>query len=169
MNAEARYWIEKLNLVKHPEGGYYVRTYFSREWIEKEHLPPRFGGSRPFSTAIYYLLPGDESSAFHRIHSDEMWHFYAGSSLTLHILDSKGRLNEKKLGRDFDGGERFQQLVEAGCWFAATVEDNASYSLVGCTVAPGFNYEDFEFADREALMARHPEHRELIGRLTRSR
>jgi hypothetical protein len=169
MNAEARYWIEKLHLMKHPEGGYYVRTYFSREWIEKEHLPPRFSGSRPFSTAIYYLLPGDELSAFHRIHSDEMWHFYAGSTLILHILDSEGRVTERKLGRDFDSGERFQQLVEAGCWFAATVEDNASYSLVGCTVAPGFNYEDFEFADREALMARHPEHRELIRSLTRSR
>jgi hypothetical protein len=169
MNEEARYWIEKLNLVKHPEGGYYVRTYFAREWIEKEHLPPRFSGSRPFSTAIYYLLPGDDFSAFHRIQSDEMWHFYAGSPLTLHILDSDGRASEKNLGPSFDRGESFQHLIEAGCWFAATVRDVTSFSLVGCTVAPGFNYEDFEFGGRETLTAQYPDHRELIVRLTRSR
>jgi predicted cupin superfamily sugar epimerase len=169
MNAQARTWIEKLNLVKHPEGGYYVRTYFSREWIEREHLPQRFAGSRPFSTAIYYLLPGDEFSAFHRIHSDEMWHFYAGSTLTLHILEGEGRVTEKKLGRDFERGERFQHLVEAGCWFGATVEDEASYSLLGCTVSPGFAYEDFEIADRENLLAQYPDHRKLIISLTRTR
>ena len=167
MNEEARYWIEKLNLVKHPEGGYYVRTYFAREWIDREHLPQRFAGSRPFSTAIYYLLPGDDFSAFHRIQSDEMWHFYAGTSLTLHVLETDGRLSRKLLGADVERGESFQQLVEAGCWFAASVRDTTSYSLVGCTVAPGFNYEDFEFAEREALVAQFPEHRELIERFTR--
>jgi hypothetical protein len=167
MNEEVRTWIERLNLLKHPEGGYYVRTYFAREWIEKEHLPPRFGGSRPFSTAIYYLVPGDEFSAFHRIQSDEMWHFYAGSPLTLHILDSEGRLTEKVLGRDVESGESFQVVVEAGCWFAATVHDASSYSLAGCTVAPGFSYDDYELARCEDLTARYPLHADLIRRLTR--
>jgi predicted cupin superfamily sugar epimerase len=165
----ARYWIEKLNLVKHPEGGYYVRTYFAREWIEKHDLPPRFGGSRPFSTAITYLLPGDDFSAFHRIQSDEMWHFYAGSALTLHILERGGRMCQKVLGPDIEQGESFQQVVEAGCWFAAAVRDSTSYSLVGCTVAPGFNQEDFELADREILTAQYPQHSGLIGKFTRLR
>lgn len=167
MTEEARYWIDKLDLVRHPEGGYYVRTYFAREWIEKDHLPQRFSGSRPFSTAIYYLLPGDEFSAFHRLHSDEMWHFYTGSPLTLYILETDGRLLEKTLGSDMERGESFQVLIEAGCWFAATVDDVATYTLVGCTVAPGFAYEDYELAHRDALMTQYPQHSELIRRLTR--
>lgn len=168
MQEEVRCWIEKLNLARHPEGGYYVRTYFAREWIEKEHLPHRYGGSRPFSTAIYYLIPGDEFSAFHRIQSDEIWHFYHGSPLTLHIITPDGRLAQKVLGRDMEHGESFQIVVEAGCWFAATVHDASSYSLVGCTVAPGFSYDDYELARCEDLTAQYPQHAELIRRLTRS-
>jgi uncharacterized protein len=167
MTEEVRYWIEKLHLVKHPEGGYYVRTYFAREWIEKDHLPQRFGGSRPFSTAIYYLLPGDDFSAFHRIQSDEMWHFYAGSSLTLYVLETGGRLMERTLGRALERGESFQVLIEAGCWFAAAVHDASSYSLVGCTVAPGFSYDDYDLARREELTSQYPQHTDLIRRLTR--
>lgn len=169
MNEEARYWKDRLNLERHPEGGYYVRTYFSREWIAGEHLPERFGGSRPFSTAIVYLLPGDEFSGFHRIQSDELWHFYAGTALTLHIIGTDGRLSLKVLGPNVDQGESFQQVVEAGCWFAATVRDPASFTLAGCTVAPGFTYDDFEMGDREVLSALYPQHAELIRRLTRSR
>ncbi|MCU0588247.1 MAG: cupin domain-containing protein [Syntrophobacteraceae bacterium] len=169
MHDAARYWIEKLHLTRHPEGGYYVRTYFSREWIEKEHLPPRFGGSRPFSSAIHYLLPGDEFSAFHRIQSDELWHFHAGSPLSLYVIDPDGSLTRKDLGPDWEQGERFQGWVPAGCWFAASVKDKASFSLVGCTLAPGYSDEEFELADREALTSRYPEHAELIRRLTRSR
>lgn len=168
MNEQARYWVDKLHLVKHPEGGYYVRTYFAREWIAGEHLPARFGGARPFSTAIFYLLPGDEFSAFHRIQSDEMWHFHAGNALDLYVIDPDGRLSLKVLGPDIEQGQCFQHVVEAGCWFAAAARDGASFSLVGCTVAPGFSYEDFELGDREALTARYPQHADLIQRFTRS-
>jgi len=166
MVKEAVHWIETLRLAEHPEGGYYRRTYRAREEILREHLPKRFSGPRAFSSAIYYLLPGNRVSAFHRLKSDEMWHFYAGSPLIVYILDSGGRMVEKRLGNDPERGEAFQQLIEAGKWFGAAVSDPASYSLVGCTVAPGFDFEDFEMADPVELMETHPEHRDLVARLT---
>ncbi|MCE5241568.1 MAG: cupin domain-containing protein [Desulfobacteraceae bacterium] len=167
MERDAHYWVERLGLEEHPEGGFYRRTYQADEAIPGECLPERFGGARLLSTAIYYLLPGGGFSAFHRIKSDEMWHFYAGVPLDLHMLDDGGVHSTVRLGRDFDRGEVFQAVVKAGVWFGAVVCDPESYSLVGCTVAPGFAFEDFELACREDLLARFPEHREIVERLTR--
>ena len=167
MVKDAGYWIEKLGLAEHPEGGYFRRIYRSRELIHKDCLPERYGGERSLSTAIVYLLKGSQFSALHRIKSDEVWHFYAGSSLTLYIIDGVGSLGQKKLGRDPDKGESFQELMEAGCWFGATVDDPDSYSLVGCTVAPGFEFDDFELGDRQTLTDLYPQHQLLIARLTR--
>lgn len=166
MNREAAYWIESLQLTRHPEGGYFRRTYQARERIEKEHLPERFGGPRLFSTAIYYLLPGHEVSRFHRLKADEIWHFYTGSALTIYVLDPSGALLRRRLGARHERGEVFQAPVHGGCWFGAVVDDPASYSLLGCTVSPGFEYEDFELGDRQALLASYPEHRWIIERLT---
>lgn len=146
----AAYWIETLGLRPHPEGGYFRETYRS-----------------PFSTAIYFLLPGDQVSAVHRIRSDELWHFHAGSALTLSVIHSSGRLEEIALGPRADRGERLQAAVPAGCWFGASVDDRASYALVGCTVAPPFEFRDFELGDRARLLAEYPQHRDLIERLTR--
>ena len=166
MHSEARYWIEKLRLEEHPEGGFFRRTYQSSESTSAECLPDRFGGRRAFSSAIYYLLPGDRVSAFHRIKSDELWHFYAGAPLVISVLDTTGRLSTLRLGRDPDRGESFQAVAPAGHWFGAAVTDPASYCLVGCTVSPGFEYEDFELARRDNLLARFPQHRGLIEQLT---
>ena len=154
----AKYWIEKLNLSPHPEGGYYRQTYKSTEKTEN--------GKR-FSTAIYYLLEGDDYSAFHRIKSDELWHFYEGGSLTIFVIDKNGELIEIKLGKNFEAGDVFQAIVKAGCWFAAKVNAPASYSLVGCTVSPGFEFEDFEIAKRFDLISLYPKHQEIIGKLTK--
>ncbi len=166
MNKDAAYWIDKLCLSKHPEGGFFRRTFQSKEIITKEHLPGRFHGSRVFSTAIYYLLPGNEVSRFHRLKADELWHFYAGSALTLYVIEQDGSLAMIKLGADFDRGESFQAAMEAGSWFGAFVDDPSYYSLVGCTVSPGFEYEDFELGDRKSLIERYPEHRWIIEKLT---
>ena len=155
-------WIEALGLVAHPEGGFYRETYRSSEVIEAGGLPGRFGGARAFSTAIYFLLPGHDVSRLHRIKSDEVWHFYAGSSLTLTLIHPDGRLDAARLGP-----EAFQAIVPAGCWYGAAVDDPASYALVGGTVAPGFDFADFELAERADLLARFPQHREAIVRLTR--
>lgn len=163
----ADYWINHLNLTKHPEGGYFKESYRATESVEGEHLPARFTGSRAFSTAIYFLLTGDECSRFHRIKSDEGWHFYTGSGLTIYIIDKAGKLSSIMLGDNTDAGEVFQAVVPAECWFGAVVNDPGAYALVGCTVSPGFDFHDFELADRTPLIAQYPEHWEIIKKLTK--
>ena len=162
----ADYWIEKLDLERHPEGGYFKETYRSNEVILKDALPERFNGKRVFSTCIYFLLTPQEYSAFHAIQQDEVWHFYAGSSLTIHIIDLNGGYNALKLGRNIEKGDSFQAVVPAGCWFAAAVNDSAAYALVGCTVAPGFDFADFKLADRASLAKLYPAHRKIIEKYT---
>jgi len=157
------YWISKLNLQKHPEGGYFTETYKSEEFVNL----PEYHGPRHACTAIYYLLVGDKFSSFHTMKSDELWHFYAGSSLTLHIIETDGRLNEVRLGENSDNGERFQAVVKSGCWFAASVDDHNSYSLVGCTVSPGFDYHDWKLGDIETLTKLYPKHKSIIEKYTR--
>jgi predicted cupin superfamily sugar epimerase len=160
------YWIEKLELKRHPEGGYFRETYRSHEVISKQALPERFNGDRVFSTCIYFLLNKNEYSAFHTVQQDEVWHFYEGSSLTIHIINQKGDYCPVKLGKDIENGESFQAIVRAGCWFAAAVNNQEAYSLVGCTVAPGFDFADFEMAERNRLVDKYPEHRKLIEKYT---
>lgn len=167
--SDAAFWIERLDLRPHPEGGYFRETYRAAESIAASALPPRFGGGRAFATAIYFLLTRDAFSAFHRIRSDEIWHFYARQSVTLAILEDVGggRLTIASLGRDPARGERPQIVVPAGAWFGAEVAPAGTYALVGCTVAPGFDFADFDLAERAALLARYPRHRGVIERLTR--
>ena len=155
-------WIRRLDLLPHPEGGYYCESYRSAETIAAA------GGTRALSTAIYFLLPGDQVSALHRIRSDEVWHFYAGSALTLFVIHRDGRLEQARLGPDATAGEAFQAFVPAGAWYGAVVDDPTSYALVGGTVAPGFDFADFELGERVALTREFPQHRVLIERLTRA-
>jgi predicted cupin superfamily sugar epimerase len=164
---DARRWIEALQLRRHPEGGYFRETYRSAEVLRKETLPARFSGDRAFSTAIYFLLEGDDFSALHRIKQEEVWHFYDGSSLTVHVIDPRGNYTALRVGRDLDRGEVPQAVVMAGCLFGATVNDPGSFALAGCTVAPGFDFADFELPGREELCRLYPQHREIITRLTR--
>lgn len=163
---DANYWISRLNLTEHPEGGYFKETYRSEELIDNDALPKRFKGTRSFSTAIYFLLRGDQVSHLHRIKSDELWHFYSGSALTIHIIDKHDQYNRIRLGCNFDKGEMYQAAVKAGTWFGATVDMSDSYSLVGCTVSPGFDFDDFEMGNREELLARYPRHSQIIEKLT---
>jgi predicted cupin superfamily sugar epimerase len=164
---EAKYWIEKLHLEAHPEGGYFRQTYRSEMSIAREALPAGFGGARAASTAIYFLLEGKNFSAFHRLRSDEVWHFYVGDPLIVHEINAEGEYRSILLGRDPDAGQVLQAVVRAGCWFASHVADWNSFAVVGCTVAPGFDFSDFELAKRAELDARCPQHRDLIQRLTR--
>ena len=164
---DATYWIERLHLAPHPEGGFYVETYRSPVTLPTEVLPADFVAPRSAATAIYFLLAGDDFSAFHRLRSDEVWHHYAGSPLTIHRIEPDGTLTQDRLGGDTDSGGFPQTTIPAGCWFAATVDDPASYALVGCTMAPGFSPADLELAGREALLRAFPRHRALIERLTR--
>ncbi len=166
MPEQAVTWIEQLGLEKHPEGGWYKEIYRSSENIPSECLPTRFDGERSFCTSIYFLLCGDEFSALHRIKQDELWHFYAGSGLTVHVINKAGQYSQKNLGSDLGEGDSFQHVVEAGDWFGASVPADG-YALVGCTVAPGFDFADFEMPGRECLLDLFPQHREIIMQLTR--
>ena len=167
MTREAAYWIEKLGLEAHPEGGYYRQTYRADLILAKESLPDGFTGMRAVSTAIYFLLQGEEFSAFHRLRSDEVWHFYVGSALVVHVIEEDGRYSEILLGSDPEAGEVLQAVVKAGCWFGSRVRDGRGFALVGCTVAPGFDFEDFEMAKREELVREYPQHWGVIEELTR--
>ena len=168
MDKDATYWIEKLRLEPHPEGGYFRQTYQSELVIAREALPAGFTGARTASTAIYFLLEGRNFSAFHRLRSDEVWHFYAGGPLIVHAIEPSGEHSSILLGNDPDAGEALQAVVSAGCWFASHVADWKTFAVVGCTVAPGFDFEDFEMGKREELVARYPLQREVIERLTRA-
>jgi predicted cupin superfamily sugar epimerase len=164
---DARYWIEKLQLCPHPEGGYYRETYRSDVVLARVALPSRFKGARAASTAIYFLMEGGNFSAFHRLSSDELWHFYAGSALLVHAINSSGAHSSLRLGNDPDAAEVSQAVVPAGNWFASHVADWKSWALVGCTVSPGFDFADFEIGQRAKLTELYPQHREVISRLTR--
>lgn len=163
---DSKYWIKKLQLERHPEGGYFRQTYRSSLTITSEALPG-FPGARAASTAIYFLLEGKNFSAFHRLRSDEVWHFYAGSPLLVHVIEASQSYSAITLGSDSEAGQLLQAVVPAGCWFASHVMDWKSWALVGCTVAPGFEFEDFAMAKREELTKEFPHHREVIERLTR--
>ncbi len=163
----AQSWVKHLGLQPHLEGGFYRQTYVSNELIAQSHLPPRYNGQRAFSTAIYFLLEHPDFSAFHRLKSDEIWHFYAGASLTLWLISPQGALSFLFLGPDPSQGHHFQATVPAGYWFAASLDTPGTYALVGCTMAPGFEFADFELAQREELARQFPQHRSLIEQLTR--
>ncbi len=155
------------NLQPHPEGGYYAQTYRSSETIAVTALPNRFAGDRYFSTAIYFLLEQKQFSAFHRIKSDELWHFYSGAGLYIYVIHPDGKGEVLKLGSDIQNGYSFQQLVPAGCWFASAPVTEDDFSFVGCTVAPGFDFDDFELAKKESLLNDFPQHAGWINKLCR--
>jgi uncharacterized protein len=164
---DAKWWIERLGLKPHPEGGYYRQTYKADLLIAKEALPAGFTGARAVSTAIYLLLEGENFSAFHRLRSDEIWHFYEGGPLVVDVISPAGECSAIFLGRDPEAGQVLQAVVRAGCWFASHVADWKSWALAGCTVSPGFEFEDFEMGKRGELVELYPHCRELIERLTR--
>lgn len=162
----ADFYIRQLNLQPHPEGGYYAETYRSKGIIPATALEG-FSGGRHFSTAIYYLLRQGDFSAFHRIKSDECWHYYAGDTLHIHILHNDGRYEYVSLGTAIGKGETFQFVVPANTWFAAECAAKSSFILSGCTVAPGFDFADFEMADKASLLSAFPENKMIISRLCR--
>ncbi|HEX7907678.1 MAG TPA: cupin domain-containing protein [Paraburkholderia sp.] len=155
--------IRRFDLEPHPEGGFFRETYRSAERVCRDDGS---GETRSASTAIYYLLCDGAHSAWHRIRSDEVWHFYAGEPLNVHVLDESGALVTHKLGNALTRADVvFQAVVPAGLWFAAECADPATFALVGCTVAPGFEFSEFELAEVGVLQARHPQHAALIERL----
>jgi uncharacterized protein len=166
MRPPASYWIDKLQLTSHIEGGAFREVYRSALIIPLRSLPLFFQGDRNVSTSIYFLLTKGQFSAFHRIASDELWHFYFGDPLLIHEIGHNGNLITHRLGNDPEKGECFQAVVRAGSWFASVPAEGSEYALVGCTVAPGFDFGDFELAG-PALALQYPQYEKIIGDLTR--
>jgi len=160
--------IQKLDLLPHPEGGFFKETYRSEGIINADSLDPIYHGERNYSTCIYFLLTSEAFSAFHRIRQDEIWHFYVGSPIYLHTISQDGVYTRTMIGSNIENGEVPQHIVSGGSWFGASVIRENDYALVGCTVAPGFDFLDFELAKRTELIAKFPQHGEIITRLTRN-
>lgn len=155
-------YIAKLNLEPHPEGGFYRQTFVSAESLES---------GRPAATSILFLLTHDNPSNLHRLDAEEIWYYHGGDPLIVHIIDDSGTYSEILIGPDLDAGQVLQAVVPPGVWFGssvATPEDGREgWALVGCMVAPGFSFDGFELAERAALIARYPEHAQVIAKLTR--
>lgn len=166
MNNSAEKWIKNLQLMPHPEGGYFRETYRSEELCSVKDLSVKYSGDRNFSTAIFYLLERNQISKFHKLKSDEIFHFYDGDGMLFRIIDIAGNLIEKKLGINYDDGQSPQLLMKAGEWFGAELINPGSYCLAGCTVSPGFHFDDFEIGDRDELLKIFPQHDKIIERLT---
>lgn len=148
--------IQTLNLIPHPEGGYYASTFRGDE-SETEQLRPQY-------TSIYFLLKENDRSHFHQLTADELWYFHEGASLTIHMIEPSGLYRTEILGLDILKGERPQVLVKKGTIFGSTV--NGDYGLVGCMVSPGFSFDDFKLFTERELLEQYPQHASIINRLT---
>ncbi len=159
--------IARLGLQPHPmEGGHFRETYRANEnWIEGS-LPKRYQGPRSASTAIYYLLTPTTFSALHRLESDEIFHFYLGSPVRMLQLHPDGREETFVLGQDLAAGQHVQLVVPRGVWQGSFLEPGGEFALLGCTVAPGFDYTDYVGGKRAELSSQYPTAKHLIDRLT---
>lgn len=164
MNSKAKYYIDKLALVKHPEGGYYKEVYRAAEYFYLPEYSIINRKIKNFSTSIYFLLVGTDKSYFHKLKSDEIWHFYDGSDIRIITIDDSGKISEIFLGKQ---SEKFQCTIEKDLWFAAELTDKKSFALIGCTVFPGFEFEDFILGDREQLIKKFPQHQKIIRKFTK--
>ena len=153
--------VERLGLQEHPEGGFYKETYRSNQTIETDK-----NVYRNISTAIYFLLENENKSLFHRIKSDELWFFHQGEALEI-VFIKEGVLNTIILGNNLENGEVVQATIPANTWFASSVNNLKGYSFVSCTVAPGFDFADFELAKREDLINEFPNLKEAIEKFTK--
>jgi len=163
----AREIIDYLGLSPHPEeGGWFRETHRADEALSRDILPGRYAGPRSLGTAIYYLLTPDTYSHMHRLLSDETFHFYAGGPCEMLQLNPDGSAQTILFGNDVLAGQRPQIVVPRNHWQGLRLLPGADFALMGCTVAPGFEYEDYAHGDRTELTTRYPEFREQIIRLT---
>lgn len=158
-------YIKKLNLLPHPEGGFYKEIYRSAGTISEDSLSG-YEGPRNFVTAIYFLLKSGIVSRFHKLRSDEIWNFLDGSPVNIYLLDGFSNLSEIRLGKNIESDEILQFVIEKEKWFAAEVIGDDNFSLVSCIVAPGFDFRDFTMGQRDELCSLYPQHTNLIRKFT---
>lgn len=167
MDEAAKDIVERFALSPHPEGGFFREVYRSPLTVVHPGVPPDRSGERRAATLIYFLLPAPHFSAFHRVRwTDEIWHLYAGGPLELHVIDASGEHRQRLLTSDLRDSEPVA-VVPAGCWQAARPATEGGWAFGGCTVAPGFEFSDFEMPSADELIAAHPQHAAVIRALTR--
>ncbi|EOL49366.1 cupin domain-containing protein [Enterococcus caccae] len=160
MEKNQDYWISQLGLEAHPEGGYFKQVLRSTQ-----SLQVAFDKKRPYYTSIYFLLTNDNPSHFHRLTSDEVWYYHSGSALSIHLLYPDGEYEIIQLGADLENGEVLQAVVPKDVIFGSSIENGGEFALVSCMVSPGFDYQDFELFTKTQLIARYPDHKEIIEQL----
>jgi predicted cupin superfamily sugar epimerase len=159
----AAHWIQKLNLQPHPEGGYYHELYRSK--LEVTRVSSSLVNIYSAFSSIYYLLEGTDYSGFHRLSSDEIWYFHRGVPLLIHMIDENGNYSSQELSDELTG--TLSYMVSAGVWFASEIPSANGFSLVSCAVAPGFEFSEFEMAEKDVLLKKYPEHSGILSRLCR--
>jgi len=157
----AAHWIKRLMLQPHPEGGWYREVFRSDNQVIRLNEQ----AAKQACTSIYYLLENDDFSGFHRIASDELWYFHKGAPLLIHVIDRDGFYSAHKLSDTSTGS--LSIVIKADLWFAAEIPSKMGFALVSCAVAPGFEFSEFEMADKEKLFERYPQHTALLTRLRR--
>ncbi|MFH0895128.1 MAG: cupin domain-containing protein [Bacteroidota bacterium] len=160
-------FIKKLELQKHPEGGWF-RECFRSEIIIPAFALPDHKADRCCYTSIFYLLEENDFSSFHRLKSDELWYYHQGDCVEIFSIDPDGKLQRNLLGKDIDNGHQMQIVIPAGCWFAAQAVSSGKYALMGCMVSPGFDFDDFEMGNAENLIQKFPQHEEVIKKFCRN-
>lgn len=168
MNQSVADIVERYALQPHPEGGYFREVYRSSHEVEHPTIPPKLGNRRSCGSLIYFLLGREDFSAFHRVRwTDEIWHLYAGGPIELHLIDEAGHYSEHRVHSDLTLGAP-TAVVPGGCWQAARLAPESEWAFGGCTVAPGFEFADFEMPSRDALLHEFPRHADIIRALTRA-
>jgi predicted cupin superfamily sugar epimerase len=157
----AAYWIQRLQLQPHPEGGYYKEVFRSEQAVTR----PSSNLIKQACTSIYYLLEGTDYSGFHRLTSDEIWYFHKGSALHIHVIDKRG-IHESLELSDAEGGN-LSVVIRAGLWFAAEIPSGKGFTLASCAVAPGFDFGEFEMAKKDDLIKQYPGHARLLSKFCR--
>ena len=163
---DAQYWIMKLSLKEHPEGGFYKEVYRSPESVEGIYLKDKRKGNRNLATSIYFLLKSGEKSLLHRLKSDETWYYHQGNSINLYCIDYQGDLKEVVIGPDIEKHEHLQYTIAEGTIFGGLVHGQNTFCLTGCMVAPGFSFDDFQLLSREFMLEKYPKHKDIILKLT---
>ena len=161
MSSRIEYLVQHLDLQAHPEGGFYAPAFRSEQVLDTTTLNGSWKRPRTLYSSIFFLLTANHHSSWHRIASDEIWHLYEGDDICVHILHPDGSYSQERLSNKV-GKEKFSAIVKAGCWFASHCEGALGYSLSGCTLAPGFDFEDFELGNTQELIKVYPEYAEII-------
>jgi hypothetical protein len=163
----AEYFIEKLELQEHIEGGYFKEVYRCADTVNSDFVSADYEDPRALATTIYFLLKSGQTSKFHRLRFDEIWFYHYGSPIRIHMIDPEGKYSSHVLGLDVDKNQSPQILIPANTLFGAEPMESNSFGLVSCMVTPGFDFRDFELFSTDALCARHPDFIDVIRRINK--